>query len=122
MGEGVYMTDFTEEKIKKFKEKFDTEIVKYNRDSPVIQFLVQAISEAREETFKNVGSWYNLPKYKNFNGGCSVCGSKPVKIRGKYPHEPKRLICPTCTREVLESILDGCNNRQAYTAQKQLEK
>ena len=43
------MTDFTEEKIKEFKEKFDTEIVKYNRDSPVIQFLVQVILKTEKK-------------------------------------------------------------------------
>ena len=48
------MTDFTEEKIKEFKEKFDTEVIKYDKDSPIIQFLSQAILEAREEERKKV--------------------------------------------------------------------
>ena len=72
--------------------------------------------EAKEEVYKNIGGWYNLPEYKDFNGGCSVCGGKSVEIRGGCPHTPKRTICPTCTREVLEDILDSCNNRLGSAA------
>lgn len=35
---------------------------------------------------------------------CSCCGSYKVQIRGKYPNDPKRRICPTCTYEKLEQI------------------
>ena len=59
----------------------------------------QAICEdAKEEAYKNVGSWFKLPEYKDFHGMCSSCGGNYVVIRGKYPHTPKRKICPTCTR------------------------
>lgn len=38
--------------------------------------------------------------------GCRVCGSKMVWIRGKYPSEEKRKVCPTCAQERLEQIHD----------------
>ena len=36
--------------------------------------------------------------------GCPICGSKMVMIRGKYPKEKKRKICPTCAQERLDDI------------------
>jgi hypothetical protein len=38
--------------------------------------------------------------------GCGICGSKMVWIRGKYPSEKKRKVCPTCAQERLEQIHD----------------
>lgn len=35
---------------------------------------------------------------------CGCCGSKMVYIRGKYPKEDNRLICPCCAYERLEQI------------------
>ena len=37
---------------------------------------------------------------------CGICGGKLVKIRGRYPKEPKREVCPTCLQERLEQIND----------------
>ena len=90
----------------------------------------QLIQEAVEETFKKVGSWYKVPIRKGMamtmvenidridrliGGGCEVCGGKLVMIRGRHPGGDKRQVCPTCAVEIIESILDNCNNRQAYT-------
>jgi hypothetical protein len=36
--------------------------------------------------------------------GCGMCGGKLVEIRGRYPKEPKREVCPTCLKEILEQI------------------
>ena len=36
--------------------------------------------------------------------GCNCCGGKLVFIRGKYPTDKERKICPTCTYERLEEI------------------
>ena len=36
--------------------------------------------------------------------GCGICGGKMVYIRGKYPKDKKRKICPTCAYERLEQI------------------
>jgi len=38
--------------------------------------------------------------------GCPVCGSQIVTIRGKYPSEPKRQVCPTCLKERMDVIHD----------------
>ena len=35
---------------------------------------------------------------------CKQCGCKMIHIRGRYPHEKKRLICPTCAQEKLETV------------------
>ena len=35
---------------------------------------------------------------------CNICGGKLAIIRGRYPKDPNREICPTCTMEKLESI------------------
>ena len=35
--------------------------------------------------------------------GCTCCGSKMIMIRGKYPKQPKRKVCPTCAVEKLEN-------------------
>ncbi len=83
----------------------------------------------REEAFKNVGSWYKAPirkgmtMTKNIDGtgglvdaGCEVCGGKLVMVRGRHPGEENRQTCPTCALDIIEGILDSCNNRQAYSA------
>lgn len=38
--------------------------------------------------------------------GCEVCGSKLVFIRGKYPGDKKRKICPCCAQERLEDLIE----------------
>ena len=41
--------------------------------------------------------------------GCNMCGSKKVFIRGKYPKEPDREICPCCLVEKLEDMVSNFN-------------
>ena len=36
--------------------------------------------------------------------GCNCCGGELVFIRGKYPKDEQREICPTCAYERLEEI------------------
>ena len=36
--------------------------------------------------------------------GCSVCAGRLVMIRGRYPGDAKRKVCPTCLKEKLEYI------------------
>jgi len=45
--------------------------------------------------------------------GCLVCGSKLCMIRGKYPKEPKREVCPTCMVEKLEDMVSQFNHQCA---------
>lgn len=35
---------------------------------------------------------------------CNCCGGKQVFIRGRYPHQDNRLVCPTCCQVRLEQI------------------
>lgn len=35
---------------------------------------------------------------------CNICGSFKPLIRGRYPGDPKRRVCPCCTYERLEQI------------------
>jgi len=44
------------------------------------------------------------PKPKPLLDRCNICGSEKVGIRGKYPKDEKRQICPTCAQERLEQI------------------
>ena len=41
--------------------------------------------------------------------GCPCCGGKLCKIRGKYPEEPEREICPICIVEKLEDLVSQLN-------------
>jgi len=67
------------------------------------------------------------PAVSNFNGGvmdglinygCDVCGGKLVKIRGRYPKEEKREVCPTCLAERMDNIREMAdkNYGKAYMA------
>ena len=40
------------------------------------------------------------------NTACQTCGAKTTMIRGKYPHEDKREVCPTCLAERMDQIKD----------------
>lgn len=35
---------------------------------------------------------------------CAICGSARVLIRGRFPRDPERKVCPTCVTERLEQI------------------
>ena len=35
---------------------------------------------------------------------CGVCGGKMVKIRGKYPKDLQREVCPMCLAERMDMI------------------
>jgi len=45
--------------------------------------------------------------------GCAVCGGKTVSIRGRYPGDEPREVCPTCLAETLDDlrvVLAGANH------------
>ena len=46
---------------------------------------------------------------------CGICGGKKVEIRGKYPKDAKRTVCPTCMQERLEQINDISNSDYGKT-------
>lgn len=43
------------------------------------------------------------------NNNCIICGSLMVVIRGRYPKDSPRVVCPTCTTERLEQIQEWSN-------------
>ena len=120
--------------IEKWEKGFDKAVEKqWNTGNPyfpnwegVKGGIRKLLSQAREEVYKNVGGWYKVPIRKDVKyemgkellgvrkgGGCEVCSGKLVTIRGKYPRDKKRKVCPTCATEIIEQILDNCNNRVA---------
>ena len=40
---------------------------------------------------------------------CNMCGQKLTLIRGRYPKEPKRLVCACCATEKLEASIENDN-------------
>lgn len=48
---------------------------------------------------------------------CNICGGQMVFIRGKYPNEDKRKVCPTCAVERLESINEMSSKNYGQTCQ-----
>lgn len=63
---------------------------------PAYETIAQAIESA-------------LPAQREVSESCGCCGSKMVYIRGKFPKEDNRLICPCCAYERLEQINDISN-------------
>lgn len=51
------------------------------------------------------------------NAGCNVCGGKMVSIRGKYPYSDKRLVCPTCLAERMDTIREMCDRNYGVASQ-----
>lgn len=49
--------------------------------------------------------------------GCNVCGGELAYIRGRYPKEDKRKVCPTCTYERLEQINEISSKHYGETSQ-----
>jgi len=38
--------------------------------------------------------------------GCPICGGRLVEIRGRYPGDKKRKVCPTCLQERMDEMAD----------------
>lgn len=54
--------------------------------------------------------------------GCHTCGGQLAEIRGRYPKEPKREVCPTCLKERLEQINDLSSSEYGLAYQNEKEK
>jgi len=35
---------------------------------------------------------------------CNICGADTVYVRGRYPGQDKRRVCPTCLAETIDDI------------------
>ena len=58
------------------------------------------------------------------NQGCGICGGTMALIRGRYPKEDKRWVCPTCLCERMEQIREvaGENYGKCFSALSQDKK
>ena len=80
------------------------------KSNPPVGEGEKEFEEGKLQGYKNVRSWFdnfNYPFLKEDSKTCGVCGGKLTTIRGRYPHTPKRKTCPTCSMEILESIVDN---------------
>jgi formylmethanofuran dehydrogenase subunit E len=71
--------------------------------------LATAVLKEREERDRQILSWHKLPIKESPEGKigpilCDCCGGTLYAVRGRHPNEPRRIICPTCSIEILESI------------------
>ena len=41
--------------------------------------------------------------------GCGICGGTMVEIRGRYPKQENRKVCPTCLAERMDQIREVSN-------------
>lgn len=49
--------------------------------------------------------------------GCPVCGGKLVEIRGRYPKDSKREVCPTCLADAIDDIHEMSSKNYRTTCQ-----
>jgi len=66
-------------------------------------FIKEEIANTRKEIVEMVDGWLEYELH-DFEGGCGQCGGKLMEIRGRYPNEPKRQVCPTCLMEIMENV------------------
>lgn len=53
---------------------------------------------------------------------CGICGGRLVLIRGKYPKDIQRLVCPTCLKERMEQIHEISNPNYGRAGQEKSAK
>jgi len=79
------------------------------------------VEEAVNHRDSQILSWFKLPikptePMKIGPIFCDSCGGTLWFVRGRHPNEPKRIVCPTCAIEILESIVSNLYpNNQAKT-------
>ena len=92
----------------------------------LINLVSDALGQMAEEAVKErdiqILSWYKLPikeqdKEKIGPIKCDVCSGSLYFVRGRYPKDSSRIICPDCTIETLEDIYSNLfPNNQAQEA------
>ena len=79
----------------------------------------EAQKEERERNYKNFRLWLSyVPKRMSLKY-CNVCGSETAFIRGKYPNDDMRNVCPTCLMEILEQAIENTNTKAVKQLSKQ---
>lgn len=67
---------------------------------------------AQAETKRSISKSHNSANGVGVVSGCPICGGRLALIRGRYPKDEKRNVCPTCLQEKIEDINDitACSN------------
>jgi len=68
--------------------------------------------------YKELIAWIeNAVAIPNYKGSCGCCGSQMVEIRGRYPYDTKRRVCPTCCAERLDQIREISDKNYGVASQ-----
>lgn len=51
------------------------------------------------------------------NFRCGICGGMMVEIRGQYPKEARRIVCPTCLAECMDRIHEESGREYGTSSQ-----
>ena len=75
----------------------------------------EKIETAVKDREKQILSWFDIPVKADVLGAmnCDKCGGVLFRIRGRFPRDVKRIVCPTCAVEILESIYSQLNLQSA---------
>ena len=62
-----------------------------------------------------------LRRMEVLGGSCGICGSVMIFIRGRYPKQDNRQVCPTCLAERMDNIKELCDPEygKAYTQKRE---
>jgi len=63
----------------------------------VYERVIKRMAEAATTFASEVRAEQKIPS-------CAICGGGRVSIRGRFPRDPQREVCPTCVTERLEQI------------------
>ena len=101
----------TDKDINKLAEEYENhQGTNYPLSEEYLKMLRTQIQYAYQDGFKKAQEMlYTADR-------CGICGGQKVLIRGRYPSEEKRSVCPTCDHERLEQIneISSRNYGQAY--------
>lgn len=81
--------------------------------------LSAAYTEGYLEGFAAARSYWSEQLQKE-KGMCKQCGGVMAEIRGMYPGEESRKVCPTCATEKLEQIHDISSKYYGQTAKNEI--
>jgi hypothetical protein len=85
-----------------------------NRDKQIFKTLDELFAhllivfEGRSSNFggKSYGRVAVTRNYPYSDDKCGICGGTQVLVRGRYPGQDKRAVCPRCLAERLDQIRD----------------
>jgi hypothetical protein len=110
LGLGQFAADFIEETLETWNEREDHGLpVEEETAVGAFHYTVENILDVIRPDAPCYGFFKTLesmskrvaPKSK-----CGICGGLQVLVRGRYPGDSKREVCPTCLAERLDQISD----------------